>query len=552
MSITPRFYNTLTHQLEDFHPITPGKVSMYNCGPTVYDFAHIGNFKTFIFSDVLRRFLELIGHEVHQVMNLTDVGHMTDDALADGGGEDKMEAAAKRLLESKKSGEAHAASIEDPNDPYQISKFYIDAFLDDARKLGLKVADDAPRGENGIPQNMPRATDHVKQMLQIVGTLLEKGHAYVAPGSGGAVYFRIQSFPAYGKLSGNTLDQLRGGAGGRLDATHQSTKEHPADFLLWKPDPTHLMRWDPRTPGMGLSGPAAELGVGYPGWHIECSAMAKAVLGRDIIDIHTGGEDNIFPHHECEIAQTCCATGQERFARFWMHSRHLMVEGEKMSKSKGNFFTVRQVLDGTFTGRAVDPAVLRFELLKANYRSRMDFSRKGLLDSASAVSRFQNAYGHTLVSLHAEYDAKYGGFEEMNREADSVSMQHQTVREFTEALCDDLNIAAAIGVVFSWIKSKPSMTTESLGVMDRFNDVLAIRNKDKAFSTPDHSSGQLSLADVLSTSMDSEVLAKCAALDDARRNGDFAKADALRDELQAAGYEVKTTKDGTVATKRLA
>ena len=383
--ITPRFYNTLTHQLETFTPLLPGKVAMYNCGPTVYDFAHIGNFKTFIFADVLRRFLELIGHDVHQVMNLTDVGHMTDDALADGGGEDKMAAAAKRLTQAKKSGQAHADHIDNPNDPYQVAEFYTRAFLEDARALRLKIADE-------YPQNMPLATDHVKHMLELIGTLLEKNHAYIAPASGdgraGPVYFRVQSFPAYGTLSGNTLDQLRGGAGGRIDATHQAGKQHPADFLLWKPDASHLMKWSPKA--LGVTGPAAELGEGYPGWHIECSAMARAVLGQDVIDIHTGGEDNIFPHHECEIAQSVAATGKDSFARFWMHSRHLMVEGKKMSKSKGNFFTVRQILEGDFTGRPVDPAVLRFELIKANYRSQMDFSRKGLMDSASAVKKLRH------------------------------------------------------------------------------------------------------------------------------------------------------------------
>ncbi|MEM8494879.1 MAG: cysteine--tRNA ligase [Planctomycetota bacterium] len=517
MPITPRFYNTLTHQLEDFVPIEPGRVSMYNCGPTVYDFAHIGNFKTFIFSDVLRRFLELLGHDVHQVMNLTDVGHMTDDAVADGGGEDKMAAAAKRLaqqkLESKKSGEAHADAIADPNDPYQVAQFYIDAFLEDGRKLGLKVADE-------YPQNMPRATDHVKHMLEITGTLIAKDHAYVA--ADGAVYFRVQSFPEYGQLSGNTLDQLRGGAGGRVDAANQATKEHTADFLLWKPDPTHLMRWNPAE--LVASGPAAELGEGYPGWHIECSAMAKAVLERDVIDIHTGGEDNIFPHHECEIAQSCCSTGQDRFARFWMHSRHLMVEGAKMSKSKGNFFTVRQILEGEFTERAVDPAVLRFELLKANYRSRMDFSRKGLMDSASAVKKLRDF-------------ADSVGYEASPQTPQALAELHGMpgVDKFVECLADDLNIAGALGVVFEFIADPPPAAEQAKAALAAFDHVLGVLPRQAASSADGD-----------------DIAAKCAALDDARRDKDFATADALRDELQAAGYEVKTTKDGTVATKKLA
>ncbi len=516
---TPQFYNTLTHQLETFAPLVAGEVSMYNCGPTVYDFAHIGNFKTFIFSDVLRRFLELIGHDVHQVMNLTDVGHMTDDALADGGGEDKMAAAAKRLKESKKSGQAHADTIADPDDPYQVAQFYIDAFLEDARALRLKVADE-------YPQNMPRATDHVKQMLELVGTLLEKDHAYIAPD--GACYFRVQSFPEYGKLSGNTLDQLRGGAGGRIDATHHAGKQHPADFLLWKPDPTHLMKWSPRK--LGVAGAAAQLQEGYPGWHIECSAMAKAVLKRDVIDIHTGGEDNIFPHHECEIAQTCGATGEPSFARFWMHSRHLMVEGAKMSKSKGNFFTVRQILDGSFTGRAVDPAVLRFELLKANYRSQMDFSRKGLMDSASAVTKLRG------FAERVEYEPPTNT--ETAPQALAGLWEQAPVKRFVECLADDLNIAGALAVVFEFIADPPDDADEVVGALTAFDQVLGVLPVSNASGTH--------------TGADDDITAKCAALDAARAAKDFAAADALRAELQDAGYEVKTTKDGTVATKKLA
>ncbi|MEM7578144.1 MAG: cysteine--tRNA ligase [Planctomycetota bacterium] len=511
---TPRFYNTLTNQLEDFVPLQPGKVTMYNCGPTVYDFAHIGNFKTFLFADVLRRFLELIGHEVHQVMNLTDVGHMTDDALADGGGQDKMAAASQRLLESKKAGEAHAAVIDDPNDPYQVAQFYIDAFLEDGRTLGLKVIDEHP-------QNMPRATEHIRQMLEMIGTLIARDHAYVA--EDGATYFRVESFPDYGQLSGNDLSALRGGAGGRVDAATQAIKQHPADFMLWKRDPSHLMKWDPRK--MGLTGAAAErvaeLGEGYPGWHIECSTMAMEVLGSPVIDIHTGGEDLIFPHHECEIAQSRGATGRDRFASFWMHARHMMVEGQKMSKRTGNFFTVRQILDGELTSNPVDPAVLRFELIKANYRSRMDFSRKGLLDSASAVKKLRG------FAESVGYDA--------GADAGPIDTEQPAVARFIECLADDLNIAGALGVVFEFIAEPPPEAEQARNALAAFDHVLGVL-PGKA-----ESSGS-----------DDNTAAKCAALDAAREAKDFATADAIRDELQAAGYEVKTGPDGTVATPKLA
>ncbi|MEL7087333.1 MAG: cysteine--tRNA ligase [Planctomycetota bacterium] len=490
------FYNTLTHRIEPFAPLEPGVVTIYNCGPTVYDFAHIGNFKTFLFADVLRRFLEIVGYDVHQVMNLTDVGHMTEDQLADGGGEDKMEVAAQRLAEAKKSGDAHAAVIENPHDPFQVADFYIDAFIEDAGLLGMKVADE-------YPQNMPRATAHVPHMIEMIKNLVANDHAYVA--ADGAVYFAVESFRGYGKLSGNSIHELKGGAGGRVVAENQAGKRHPADFLLWKPDASHLMKWD------------SPFGEGYPGWHIECSAMAKAVLQRDVIDIHTGGEDNIFPHHECEIAQSCCATGEKSFARFWMHSRHLMVEGTKMSKSKGNFFTVREILAGKFTGREVDPAVLRYEMIKANYRSQMNFTKRGLEDSAANVRKLRG------------FAASLGG------SAAEVDLDHPAVGRFIEALADDLNIAGALAVVFEFVNSSPADAAEALGVMRRFDQVLGILPVagDK-------------LAEV------GWAEQRAADLDTARQDKDYAAADAIRDELQAAGYDVKTTRDGTVATKRLA
>ncbi len=499
-----RFYNTLTHRVERFEPINPPNVTMYNCGPTVYDFAHVGNFKTFLFADVLRRTLELVGYDVHQVMNLTDVGHMTMDQLADGGGEDKMQVAAERLLAAKKAGQAHAAAIDDPNDPYQVAQFYIDAFLDDAKALRLKVADEYPR-------NMPRATEHVGEMAKMVATLIAKDHAYVA--DDGAVYYAVESFDGYGQLSGNSVAELRGGAGGRVLAQNTAGKRHPADFLLWKPDPSHLMKWDPREWGL-------DVGEGYPGWHIECSAMARAVLGRDVIDIHTGGEDNIFPHHECEIAQSRGATGCDRFANFWMHSRHLMIEGEKMSKSRGNFYTVRQVLDGAMTDNPVDPAVLRLEMIKANYRSQMNFTRRGLEDSAANVRKLREY----VASLEAE----------VTGDVAEPGLDDPTLERFVEALGDDLNTAGALAVVFEFVNEGHADAAHALGVMRRFDGVFAVLE-------PAPSGGG-----------EAWVQERCDAMDAARAAKDYAGSDAIRAELQDAGYDVKTTADGTVGTRRLA
>ncbi len=488
-----RFYNTLTHQLEPFEPIDPPHVYMYNCGPTVYDFAHIGNFRAFAFADLLRRFLELAGYDVHQVMNITDVGHMTEDQLADGAGEDKMQVAVQRLKEAKKAGTVTTDDVADPNDPYQVAEFYAQAFINDARALRLKIADE--------PDHLPCATQYIQQMLDVVKSLVDKGYAYQA--NDGAVYFSVEKYPDYGRLSGNTLDKLRGGAGGRVQDEHQAGKRHPADFLLWKPDPTHVMKWD------------SPFGTGYPGWHIECSAMALALHHRETIDIHTGGEDNIFPHHECEIAQSCSHTGKDRFARFWMHTRFLLVEGAKMSKSKGNFFTVRDLLE-----KGVDPAVIRHELIKAHYRANMNFTMKGLEDGASAVRR--------LRDVAADLAKRSGG------KASEVGLDHPAVKRFAEALADDLNTAGALGVLFDFLRESHADPAEALGAIRKMDSVLAL------LPSEDEQGG------------DADIEARCRQLDEARKQKDFATADRIRAELQDAGYDVKTTKEGTVATKRLA
>ncbi len=499
-----RFYNTLSRRIEPFSVFDSPTAAVYTCGPTVYDYAHIGNFRAFIFADVLRRFLETVGYRVHQVMNITDVGHMTEDNLADGGGQDKMQVAIQRMKVAKKTGKVANTDVADPTDPYQVASFFTDAFLEDAKSLSLKIAHE-------YPDHMPRATEHIPQMQALITKLLERGHAYVA--GDGAVYYSVQSFPEYGRLSGNTLEKLRGGSGGRVREQHQAQKRHPADFLLWKPDRAHLMKWD------------SPWGQGYPGWHIECSAMAMARLGRQTIDIHTGGEDNIFPHHECEIAQSCGATGQP-FARFWMHTRFLLVEGQKMSKSKGNFFTVRDVLSGKVTGKPVDAAVLRFELLKAHYRSNMNFTKKGLEDSARAVQRLRDVASD--LKQHA------------GRGTTPPVASHPVLIEFTKALGDDLNMSGALAVVFKWI-SGPSLESpaEALAVLEVIDCVLGV------LGTPQQATTATGAEDKAS------VQALCDQIDTARAIRDFTTADRLRQQLTSQGYEVGTTKSGTVARKKL-
>lgn len=499
-----RFYNTLTNTTEDFSPVEADCVRMYSCGPTVYDFAHIGNFRSFLFADVIRRTLEFFGHEVHHVMNITDVGHMTDDSSADGAGEDKMAKAAQRVKEDKKSGKVPEGAVADPDDPYQIADYYTTAFLQDARLLGVKVASE--------PDNILKATDNIDTMQDMISELIEKGHAYVGPD--GVVYYSVESFDDYGKLSGNTLENLRTGEGGRINEADQSNKRNPADFMLWKADRSHIMKWD------------SPWGTGYPGWHIECSCMARKRLGKDVIDIHTGGEDLIFPHHECEIAQSRGATGEDTFARFWMHARFLMVEGEKMSKSKGNFWTVRDVLEGDATGVKVHPAVLRLELIKSHYRSNSNFTKKGLQDSANVVRK--------LTDFRTKLMAGLG-----DAEPAEVTLDHPVLKAFGEALADDLNFSKALAVVLPWAGTEPENPAEALAVLDRINGVLAVAPLGESATDPSSDDGL-------------DIASMCKALDEARASKDWGTADAVRDRIQEAGYDVKTTPEGTVAEKKLA
>ena len=510
-----RFFNSLTHAVEPFTPPADGPVTIYSCGPTVYDYAHIGNFRSFLFADLIRRFLEGTGLQVRHVMNVTDVGHMTEDAAADGGGEDKMELAMRRAADKKKSdkksGTVAEGEVENPNDPYQIAAFYEQAFLEDARTLGMKVA--------GEPDSIPKATRHVDGMLAMIRTLVDRGHAYVS--EEGAMYYSVESFPEYGKLSGNTLDKLVAGMGGRVSEEEIAGKRHPADFLLWKPDTSHIMKWD------------SEFGTGYPGWHIECSVMARELLG-DTIDIHTGGEDLIFPHHECEIAQSRGATGGDRFARFWMHARFLMVEGAKMSKSKGNFFTVRDVLGGSVTGRPVHPGVLRYELTRSHYRANMNFTVRGLQDSAAAVRK--------LLEFRAGLEERAGGA------TAEVDRSHPVLAAFLAALADDLNVSGALGEVFPWVGGDHPDAAESLAVFDAINAVLSVAPVD----TPGGSDAGGADADAGDTVDGRPVADLCRTIDEARAAEDWATADGVRKQLQAAGFEVRNDPGGTVAVRELA
>ena len=524
-------HNTLTNRDETFAPLTPGEVSFYTCGPTVYDFAHIGNFRSFLAADLLRRWLESPlcrrakpdgspedhpdhrgGYRVTHVMNITDVGHMVDDDAADGAGEDKMEAARKRLLHDKKTGKLPDDADIDPADPYAIARFYADAFVTDAKALGLKVASDADQR----PELMPRPTGLIPQMLEMILALVERGHAYIA--TDGVAYFDTQSFPDYGCLSGNTPDKIRSGAGGRVSEAAQSVKKHPADFMLWKPDPTHLMRWDPSRE-LGRDVP---LGEGYPGWHLECSVMAAHILG-ETIDLHSGGEDNIFPHHECEIAQSRCAHSTDRFARFWFHPRFLMVAGEKMSKSKGTFFTARDL----FT-RGFAPDALRLELIKTHYRSNANFTEQGLVDSARQAARWR--------TFRDKADAS----------DEPGSLNTAVADDFADAMNSDLNISRAIGVLNSWIADTPAPTRADAQLLRTFDRTLGVL--ECADTPPAHAAAPAAASDgALSDADIDDLLAQRQA---ARDEKNFARADEIRDQLTAAGVEIKDAPTGATWSRK--
>jgi cysteinyl-tRNA synthetase len=498
-------YNTLTRSTEPFIPIDSDNriVTFYSCGPTVYDFAHIGNFRAFLNADVLRRTLEATGLVVKQVMNITDVGHMTDDSIADGGGEDKMEVAAARLAEAKKSGDLPEGVDIDPNDPGAVAEYYASAFMEDAKTLGLKVIEDAASD----PSLMPRPTAFISEMINMVQTLIDKGHAYVA--RDGVVYFDVNSFEQYGELSGNTLEDLRSGEGGRVDMETQAVKRNPADFMLWKPDNSHLMRWP------------SPWGEGYPGWHLECSVMATALLG-ETIDIHSGGEDNIFPHHECEIAQSRCASGSDSFANYWFHTRFLLVDGGKMSKSKGNFYTLRTLVD-----KGATPAAIRLELIRTHYRSNANFTLQGLKDSQRQINRWLRLAD--WLQEHSDITIE--------------TTPLQTARDaFMKAMCDDLNVAGAIGSLSDAVgqyavDESPtscggsSTLADELVALHEMDSVLGVLNLEKVAST-----GDLDVSKI-----ETLITDRLAA----RSNEEWSRADEIRDELIEMGVAIKDGSDGT-------
>jgi cysteinyl-tRNA synthetase len=483
-------YNTLSGTVEEFRPLHGNEVRMYACGPTVYDYGHIGNFRTFVAVDLLHRFLRQSGYDVRYVMNITDV----DDKIIRNAARDGL-------------------TVQQYTAPYDK------AFQEDADLLNIRR-----------PEAMPHATDYIDGMARFVAELESKGYAYRT--EDGSYYFRIAKFADYGKLSKRDFAGMTDGA--RVDVDEYE-KDSARDFALWKAPKPGEASWD------------TAIGPGRPGWHLECSVMSMAALG-ETLDLHAGGEDLMFPHHENEIAQSEALTGKP-FARFWMHARFLLVEGEKMSKSAGNFFTPRDlVLKG------YKPSSIRYLLTSVPYRNQLNFTFDGLRGAAASVERLRN-FRQRLAS---------GSFPE-GEDAELRTLAEQTSARMRAALEDDLNTAQAQSAVHVMVRAanvamdggqmRKANTVPFLTVLGQFDEIFAVLQDDdaakmeriiawaKALGRTDISPEALAAAGAAGPS-DEEVASKIAAIELARKAKDFALSDKLRAELTAAGIVVEITKDG--------
>ncbi len=474
-----RLHNTLSGQTEPFVPQKPGEVGMYTCGPTVYDYAHIGNYRTFVFQDVLRRFLKLRGFKLTHVMNLTDV----DDRII---------------------AKAAAAGVS----IREYTQKYAEAFFADCKTLSIEA-----------PEHWVRATDTIDDMVKLIQRLQEKTYTYSSDGS---IYYRIAKFPDYGKLSKIDLSGIQAGA--RVD-NDRYEKESARDFALWKAPKPGEHFWE--TP----------IGPGRPGWHIECSAMAMKYLG-ETLDIHSGGVDLAFPHHENEIAQSEAATGKP-FARYWLHAEHLLVEGEKMSKSLGNFFTLRDLF-----AKGYKPSALRFALASVPYRRQLNFTFDGLQQAASAVERLRN-FSDRLAQ--GKFPA--------GQQPGMTARIAQAAQEFDEGLSDDLNTARALAAAYDLVR-------EVNIAMDkgefRQGDVIAAREFlatfDRVFAVLEDNDAEklraLGYAGDAAAPGDVEIEKLVEERQAARKRRDFASSDRIRQELADRGILIEDSRDGSVRWKR--
>ncbi len=457
-----KIYNTLTRRKEEFNPVHPGEVRIYACGPTVYNYFHIGNARPFIIFDTLRRYLEYRDYKVTFVQNFTDV-------------DDKM----------------IARAAEENTTLKELGERFIGEYYHDAGALNIRPAD-----------VHPKATEHIADIVALVQELIDKGHAYE---SNGDVYFDVTSFPTYGRLSGQSAEERQAGA--RIDVTE--LKRNPEDFALWKAAKPGEDSWD------------SPWGKGRPGWHIECSAMSMKYLG-DTIDIHGGGQDLVFPHHENEIAQSEAATGKP-FANYWMHNGYINVDNEKMSKSKGNFFTVRDISE------KYDLMVVRLFMLSAHYRNPVNFSEELIAQAASAMARIKNCRENLAHIAETK-----GG-----RSIDVTKDVCELRQRFKDEMDDDLNTAGALGVIFEFIRE----------INQKFEGCGSSASAKEALTALDEVLGVLGI-EIREDEIPQHIKELAQQRQDARARKDYAAADALRNEIAAQGYELKDTPDGVKINKR--
>lgn len=471
------FYNSLSKTVEAFEPKDPGKVRIYNCGPTVYKRQHIGNMRRFLFADFLRRALEFLGYEVREITNITDVGHLTGDDL-NVGGEDKLEKEARALKLT----------------PQDIAKKQTDLFFQDRQALNIQPA-----------HKYPKASDHIADMIELIEKLLANKHAYQTKTG---VYFDVQSFPAYGKLSGNTLDKLTAGA--RVEVREE--KKHPADFALWKTDLSHLQQWD------------SPWGRGYPGWHIECSAMSLKYLGPEI-DIHTGGEDNRFPHHENEIAQSESAL-KEKFVRTWMHNAFLKLQGEKLAKREGEQITL-----DTLREKGFSPLAFRLLVFGSHYRSPLEFSWENLTAAGKQLETMKQVVRRMLDHPLPP------------RESNQVPLPGSQLDRFAAALSDDLNTPAALAVVMDYTRHVNTQLEAGTAKTDEIWATLIALDKVLGIFEPLRREIELE-------TVPEEIKQLAEARENARRDKQFEKADQLRQEIEGKGWRVEDTSVGMRIVKK--
>lgn len=477
-----KIYNTLTRRIEEILPLEPGKIKMYSCGPTVYRYIHIGNLRTFTMADWLRRIFEYRGFEVLHVKNITDVGHMRQEMVDRG--EDKI------LAQARKEGKT----------ALQIAQFYTDAFHEDERKLNIEPA-----------TIYPRATQHISEMIAIIQGLQEKGIAYEVHGN---VYFDIKRFPDYGKLSGNQLENMLAGVReGIVEDRH-----NPEDFPLWKvAEPGREMAWD------------SPWGRGFPGWHIECSAMSMKYLGTHF-DLHTGGVDNIFPHHEDEIAQSEGFTG-EKCVNYWVHAQHLLADGQKMAKSTGNAYTCSEI-----EVRGYDPMALRYFYTTALYRSRLNFTFRALQASQTSLERLRGLAYQLL--LQADKERVF---------ANEPIEPNYWQEIFLAEVENDLNMPRAMSIVWAMLRAHDCDPTTKLRLLLDFDRILGFDLKGYFQSDQPRRKAD---AETYLSSLPTEIAALVREREDLRSRGDYTQADHIRNELEAAGYQVNDTSQGSIVLSR--